>query len=65
LPVPAAPPDPDEFAVPSRLLKNSAAFANVACYFDDAPAAAKGLGEAGLLGHQQASAINLGSRTRL
>jgi hypothetical protein len=54
----------------SRLLKNSAVFAKAAwirglVHFDDAPAAGKGLGEAGHLGHQQASAISLGSRTRL
>ena len=34
-------------------------------HFDDAPAASKGLGETGHLGHQPASAIRLGSRTRL
>ena len=34
-------------------------------HLDDAPAADKGLGEAGHLGHQPVSAISLGSRTRL
>jgi hypothetical protein len=34
-------------------------------HFDDAPAADKDLGEAGNLGYQPASAISLGSRTRL
>ena len=34
-------------------------------HFDDAPATGKGLGEAGHLGHQPASTISLGSRTRL
>ena len=34
-------------------------------HLDDAPAAGKGLGEAGNLGHQPVSAMSFGSRTRL
>jgi hypothetical protein len=34
-------------------------------HFDDTPAAGKGVGDAGHRGHQPASAISLGSRTRL